>query len=284
MLNAGIEWSFETFAEYLSAVERRGTILNFGCYVGHSPVRLFVMGDEGYEREATPAEISEDARGRGRGHAVGRHRLRVELLGQPPRRRRPSRALPQRHQGRVRAAGIGARRARARRGHLRPRPTGDVAGQLRDPAGDRSPAHVDADADHLPGGRPRRRHEGACRGPGCGSGRAPPGDVPAPEDPAADGQPLLLPHRPDLLGAARPGPLGVPGLLRGPGVAGRGDAAGARGQAAGRLAQVLRGGDGDPPRAPGARRRLPRAPSGAAPRSTCCAISPSTTTSGPDSS
>jgi N-acyl-D-aspartate/D-glutamate deacylase len=58
MLNAGIEWSFETFAEYLSAVEGRGTILNFGCYVGHSPVRLFVMGDEGYEREATPEEIS----------------------------------------------------------------------------------------------------------------------------------------------------------------------------------------------------------------------------------
>jgi N-acyl-D-aspartate/D-glutamate deacylase len=59
MLNAGIEWSFETFAEYLSTVERRGTILNFGCYVGHSPVRLFVMGDEGYERAATPDEISE---------------------------------------------------------------------------------------------------------------------------------------------------------------------------------------------------------------------------------
>ncbi len=58
MLNAGIEWSFETFGEYLSAVEHRGTILNFGCYVGHSPVRLFVMGDEGYEREATPDEIS----------------------------------------------------------------------------------------------------------------------------------------------------------------------------------------------------------------------------------
>jgi N-acyl-D-amino-acid deacylase len=58
MLNAGIEWSFETFGEYLTAVERRGTILNFGCYVGHSPVRLFVMGDEGYERAATPDEIS----------------------------------------------------------------------------------------------------------------------------------------------------------------------------------------------------------------------------------
>jgi len=58
MLNAGIEWSFETFGEYLAAVEHRGTILNFGCYVGHSPVRLFVMGDEGYEREATPDEVT----------------------------------------------------------------------------------------------------------------------------------------------------------------------------------------------------------------------------------
>ena len=58
MLDAGIPWNFETFAEYLDSVERSGMILNFGCYVGHSPVRLFVMGDEGYEREATPDEIA----------------------------------------------------------------------------------------------------------------------------------------------------------------------------------------------------------------------------------
>ncbi len=58
MLDAGIDWSFETFGEYLALVERRGTILNFGCYIGHSPVRLFVMGDAGYEREASPEEIA----------------------------------------------------------------------------------------------------------------------------------------------------------------------------------------------------------------------------------
>jgi N-acyl-D-amino-acid deacylase len=58
MLDAGIDWRFETFGEYLSLIERRGTILNYGCYVGHSPVRLFVMGDAGYEREATPDEIA----------------------------------------------------------------------------------------------------------------------------------------------------------------------------------------------------------------------------------
>jgi N-acyl-D-aspartate/D-glutamate deacylase len=59
MLNAGIDWSFETFRQYLSLVEARGTILNYGCYVGHSPVRLYVMGDEGYERQASDEEISQ---------------------------------------------------------------------------------------------------------------------------------------------------------------------------------------------------------------------------------
>ncbi len=58
MLDAGIDWSFESFGEYLGLVERAGTILNFGCYIGHSPVRLYVMGDEGYEREASPDEVA----------------------------------------------------------------------------------------------------------------------------------------------------------------------------------------------------------------------------------
>ena len=50
-LEAGIPWEFETFPEYLDTVERHGTALNFTAYVGHTAVRLFVMGDEGYERE-----------------------------------------------------------------------------------------------------------------------------------------------------------------------------------------------------------------------------------------
>jgi N-acyl-D-amino-acid deacylase len=57
-LEAGIPWDFETFPEYLDSVERRGTALNYAVYIGHTAVRLFVMGDEGYEREhATEAEI-----------------------------------------------------------------------------------------------------------------------------------------------------------------------------------------------------------------------------------
>lgn len=58
-LEAGIDWDFTTYPEYLAAVARRGTAINFGGYVGHTPVRLWVMGDAAYEREATPAEIDQ---------------------------------------------------------------------------------------------------------------------------------------------------------------------------------------------------------------------------------
>src|SRR5205814_8268284 len=36
-----------------------GTVVNFSAYVGHSSVRLFVMGDDAYERIATSDEIQQ---------------------------------------------------------------------------------------------------------------------------------------------------------------------------------------------------------------------------------
>jgi N-acyl-D-amino-acid deacylase len=60
-LRAGIAWEFETFPEYLDAVRRRGTAINFTAYVGHSALRLFVMGDAAYERPARGDEIARMA-------------------------------------------------------------------------------------------------------------------------------------------------------------------------------------------------------------------------------
>src|SRR5690242_1289894 len=57
-LMAGVAWEFETFPEYLDAVGRRGTDLNFTAYIGHSALRLYVLGDAAYERAATPDEIT----------------------------------------------------------------------------------------------------------------------------------------------------------------------------------------------------------------------------------
>jgi N-acyl-D-aspartate/D-glutamate deacylase len=56
-LQAGVVWEFETHPEYLAAVRARGTLINFTAYVGHSAVRLYVMGDAAYERAATAEEI-----------------------------------------------------------------------------------------------------------------------------------------------------------------------------------------------------------------------------------
>jgi N-acyl-D-aspartate/D-glutamate deacylase len=57
-LVAGITWDFETFPEYLDSVQRRGTVLNFTAYAGHSALRLYVMGDAAYERAATADETA----------------------------------------------------------------------------------------------------------------------------------------------------------------------------------------------------------------------------------
>jgi N-acyl-D-amino-acid deacylase len=54
-LNAGIDWCFETFPQYMTALEQRGKRLNVGAFLGHTPLRLYVLGGE--ERPATADEV-----------------------------------------------------------------------------------------------------------------------------------------------------------------------------------------------------------------------------------
>ncbi len=57
-LREGIDWSWETFPEYLGLISRKGTGVNFGSFIGHTATRLFVMGADAYDREATDAEVT----------------------------------------------------------------------------------------------------------------------------------------------------------------------------------------------------------------------------------
>jgi N-acyl-D-amino-acid deacylase len=57
-LRAGIPWDFVSFPEYLASVGRRGLGLNFMAYVGHTAVRIFVMGEEASERPADQDELA----------------------------------------------------------------------------------------------------------------------------------------------------------------------------------------------------------------------------------
>lgn len=55
--DAGLTWAWESFAEYLAAI-RAQLGINVAPLVGHSLIRLWVMGEEARERPATDAEIA----------------------------------------------------------------------------------------------------------------------------------------------------------------------------------------------------------------------------------
>jgi N-acyl-D-aspartate/D-glutamate deacylase len=57
-VEAGVDWSWETFAEYLEAVEARPKGINYGGYVGHSALRAYVMGERAFETDATEADVA----------------------------------------------------------------------------------------------------------------------------------------------------------------------------------------------------------------------------------
>jgi N-acyl-D-aspartate/D-glutamate deacylase len=58
-LREGVDWDFETYPEYLSMLERKGTVPNVACFIGHSSVRTWVLGDEASSRAATASEVAE---------------------------------------------------------------------------------------------------------------------------------------------------------------------------------------------------------------------------------
>jgi len=74
-LAEGIDWQWETFPEYLDALERKPRALDLGAQIGHGPVRFYVMGERGARNEpATPEEIARMA-------AVVREAIAAGALG-----------------------------------------------------------------------------------------------------------------------------------------------------------------------------------------------------------
>jgi len=58
-LRAGVDWDFESYADYLRLLERKGTVPNVASFVGHSSVRTFVLRDDASKRAATKAEVAQ---------------------------------------------------------------------------------------------------------------------------------------------------------------------------------------------------------------------------------
>jgi N-acyl-D-aspartate/D-glutamate deacylase len=74
-MTEGITWEWESYPEYLDALERMPRVLDVGSQIGHGPLRAYVMGERGAANDdATDADIDAMAR-------LVREALEVGALG-----------------------------------------------------------------------------------------------------------------------------------------------------------------------------------------------------------
>src|SRR3984893_479114 len=60
VLAAGLTWEWESFPEFMDALERRPRAIDIAAQFAHLPLRVYVMGDRAIRREpATPDDIAE---------------------------------------------------------------------------------------------------------------------------------------------------------------------------------------------------------------------------------
>ena len=56
VMSEGLAWDWETFPEYLDAIERRPHDVDIAAQIPHAPLRVYVMGERAVRREVATAE------------------------------------------------------------------------------------------------------------------------------------------------------------------------------------------------------------------------------------
>jgi N-acyl-D-aspartate/D-glutamate deacylase len=59
VMERGIDWKWETHAQYLDALQKRGLGINVASLAALTPLRHYVMGEESFERAANEKEIAD---------------------------------------------------------------------------------------------------------------------------------------------------------------------------------------------------------------------------------
>ena len=123
-LEAGLPWTFETFPQYLDAVDGAPNRLNIACLAGHTPLRFYVLGDEATERAGHRRRAGHHAAVAAGSARCRRGRVLHVAFGIASWCLRPAGSQPGGHPGGDPAAGLGPGRVRPRhvRGHLGSRP------------------------------------------------------------------------------------------------------------------------------------------------------------------
>ncbi len=87
---AGIDWDWETFADYLNTLDRLPKGINYSGYVGHSALRTYAMGERAFseaptadEMRAMKAELESALRAGAIGFSTSRTRNHQTPDGQP---------------------------------------------------------------------------------------------------------------------------------------------------------------------------------------------------------